>query len=115
MTTLAYYNIKRIARRKQLMIALYGLPAIAAILRIIFAKSYALLVCAWLCPFVCAILVWAVLQAQISIDRALDLEIGLRSTPASDSSMIWSRVLAGAAIFSGQMIIFGVIIGALIR
>ncbi|MEN6356343.1 MAG: hypothetical protein ABFD83_04580 [Armatimonadota bacterium] len=115
MTTLAYYNIKRLVRRRQLIIALYALPLVAALLRVVFAKSHTLLVCAWVCPFVCMTLVWAILQAQTSIDRALGLEDGLRSTPISNTNLIWSRILTGAIMFVGQMIIFGVIIGVFIR
>lgn len=112
---LAYYNIRRIARHRQIIIALYALPLIAALLRVIFAKSYAMLVSAWVCPFICLAIIWAILQAQISIDRALGLEDGLRSTPVSETNLIWSRILTGTIMFAGQMIIFGVIIGVFIR
>ena len=110
--TLAYYDIKRIARRRSLGIALLAVPLVLAASRSMFWNSDVFLYAAWSCPLVCAALTWSVLYMQRAVDDASGLLAGLRSSPLSDSALLVSRVLAGALIFAVQMTVFALVLAA---
>ncbi|MCE5197754.1 MAG: hypothetical protein ABFD54_12590 [Armatimonadota bacterium] len=103
---LASYDLKRIIRHRPTIIALLALPLIVALARAAFAGSSITLGAAWACPFVCLLLVWAVLHVQRMIDSTTGFTSGLLSTPTPDSHLILARILTGAAIYAAQMVIF---------
>ncbi|MHB9037547.1 MAG: hypothetical protein ACYC64_12845, partial [Armatimonadota bacterium] len=108
--TLVFYDLKRFARHRPIWMTLYALPLVMALLRVIFSKSQVIQTAAWVCPIVCALMVWAIMLLRTSVDRGLGLEAGLRSTPMSDSSILWAHIAAGAVLVAGQMVIFTVIL-----
>lgn len=113
MFTLAFYNIKRLARRRILMLVLFVLPLLVALSRLIFPESRVLIISAWICPFVCAALIAAAFFIQYSMDKALGLHYGVLNAPVKKTSLTWSSVISGASIFAVQMIIFSMILGVL--
>ncbi|MCE5314574.1 MAG: hypothetical protein ABFD49_08140 [Armatimonadota bacterium] len=108
--SLALYNLKRLARHRGALIALYALPLVVALLKAAFAKSQAVLVSAWVCPFACALMIWAILYSRAALDRAIGLDNGFRGTLISDSGILWARIISGAIVFVGQMAVFAGII-----
>jgi hypothetical protein len=92
---------------------LFALPIIVALLSVIFAKSQAMLVAAWVCPFACAAIIWAVVHFQCYIDNTVGLADGFLSTPMLHSRLIWARVITGIVAYTLQMIGFvGIIVCA---
>ena len=110
--SLAYYDIKRIVRRRALWVALVAAPLALAASRAVFCNCDFFLYAAWCCPVLCAALTWSVLYMQRAVDEASGLLVGLRSSPLSDSALVASRVLAGAFIFAVQMGVFAVVLAA---
>jgi len=108
--TLARFSIKRLFRHRPVLIALYALPLLAALLRVLFVQSHAMLVCAWACPFVCAVSTGGLLYMQYLVDSASGLNAGIISSPVRQSELVGSRVLTGLIIFACQMVIFALIL-----
>lgn len=104
--TLAYYDLKRLIRHRAVPAALIAVPLLVALLRSAFPDSSALRGGVWACPLICALLVCASLAMQRSTDSVSGLTDALRSTPLSNSSLLASRLIAGAFIFAAQMVVF---------
>lgn len=107
---LANYNTRRLLRHKGLRVAFLVVPLAVALLRAILAGNAVLRYAAELCPFVCALMIGAVLYSQWSVDSATGLAAGLRSCPIPGRAVVASRVISGASIFAGQMLVFGLIL-----
>lgn len=103
---LGYWNLKRLARRREVLGLLFALPLAAALLRCAAAHSPAAGICAWMCPLLCAVLSAIVLWAQCSTDRASGLHAGIRSTPLTDSAILGARVTAGVILIAAQAAVF---------
>ncbi len=107
---LSYYNVKRIARHRALLLILLGIPLVLALLRAIFAGSELIMKLTWACPVICLILVAGAIFFQFLIDEATGLNAAIKSSPSSDATLLASRFLSGMAFFAVQMGIFSTIL-----
>ena len=107
---LAYFNTKRILRRKGLRIALVAVPLAGALARALFAGSGPVRIACELCPLACLLMLGGVLYTQWSVDSASGLVTGLRACPISPRAVVMSRVLSGLSILAVQMALFGSIL-----
>ena len=82
------------------------MPLAAAAVRCAFWSSPVVLCAAYACPPVCVLLTWAILYMQRAIDAESGLLAGIAGSPITESGILASRFLAGAAIFGTQMAIF---------
>lgn len=106
MIALAYYSLKRIARHRSVLIALFTVPLVLAIAGLVPLKWDYGPVVLWASPIICALFVVTVLHVLAWADRTSGLDASLRSTPISDSDVLFARLATGIALFVGQMIVF---------
>jgi len=108
--TLAFFDIRRLIRSRALKIAFFAVPLIFALPRVVLAKSVFIQHAAYVCPFICLIMVWGVLYNQRSVDAVSGLLAGLRSCPVPRHTLLLSRIFAAAIIIGVQMLLFRVVV-----
>ena len=106
---LTSYSLRRIARHRALVMALFAFPLVCA-LAAVFAGARFASYCAWACPIVFLVLTSGVVLWQKCSDEASGLNAAVKCSPFPARGLTTSRLLTAAAILLIQVLTLFIIL-----
>ena len=106
---LTSYSLRRIARHRALVMALFAFPLVCA-LAAVFAGARFASYCAWICPLVFVLMTSSVVLWQKYSDEASGLNAAMKCSPLSARGLTISRLLTVATILLIQVLTLFIIL-----